>query len=120
MYCIRIFAGCQNTVYRKIFAETDLMVTDYSSVAFDFAYLKKPVLYFQFDQADFFGGQYGHGYYDYAKDGFGEVETELDAMAGRIAEYIDGGCRMNRPGETQLKENRIRCRMCFPRNRNYL
>ncbi|MBR2839194.1 MAG: CDP-glycerol glycerophosphotransferase family protein [Kiritimatiellae bacterium] len=80
--------------YRKIFAETDLMVTDYSSVAFDFAYLKKPVLYFQFDQADFFGGQYGHGYYDYAKDGFGEVETELDAMAGRIAEYIDGGCRM--------------------------
>ena len=64
------------------------------SVAFDFAYLRKPVLYFQFDQPDFFGEQYGHGYYDYGKDGFGEVETELDAMAARMVEYIDNGCRM--------------------------
>ena len=80
--------------YRKVFAESNLLITDYSSVAFDFAYLYKPVLYYQFDQEEFFGGQYNHGYYDYGKDGFGEVETDLDAMATCIAGYVENGCQM--------------------------
>ena len=33
----------EDVVYRKIFAESNLIVTDYSSVVFDFAYLNKPV-----------------------------------------------------------------------------
>lgn len=80
--------------YRKVFAETDLLVTDYSSVAFDFAYLKKPVLYFQFDRDEFFSTQYQKGYYDYLADGFGEVETNVESMAARIVEYLRGGAVM--------------------------
>ena len=80
--------------YRRLFAETSLLVTDYSSVAFDFAYLRKPVVYCQFDRDEFFGDQYREGYYDYERDGFGEVETSVDAAAARIVEYIRGGCRM--------------------------
>jgi len=44
--------------YRTIFAESNLIVTDYSSVAFDFAYLRKPVIYFHFDKDDFFSGKH--------------------------------------------------------------
>ena len=40
--------------YKDIFAQTDLMITDYSSVAFDFAYLRKPIVYSQFDRDSFF------------------------------------------------------------------
>ena len=40
--------------YKKINAESALMVTDYSSAIFDFAYLQKPVIYYQFDREDFF------------------------------------------------------------------
>ena len=35
--------------YVKEFKENALMLTDYSSVAFDFAYLGKPIVYVQFD-----------------------------------------------------------------------
>ena len=34
--------------YREIYRKGSLLVTDYSSMVFDFAYMKKPVLYTQF------------------------------------------------------------------------
>ncbi|MDT9414117.1 CDP-glycerol glycerophosphotransferase family protein [Escherichia coli] len=36
------------------FKDADLLITDYSSVAFDIAYMKKPIIYFQFDSDTFF------------------------------------------------------------------
>lgn len=52
-----------------------VLLTDYSSVAFDFAYMKKPIVYFQFDEKQFFEKDhtYSKGYYDYRKQGFGKV-----------------------------------------------
>lgn len=41
------------------------LVTDYSSIAFDFAYMYKPMVYFQFDQERFREGQYPSGYFRY-------------------------------------------------------
>ncbi len=43
-----------NTRYRDIYAMSKMVITDYSSAVFDFAYLKKPVLYYQVDNDDFF------------------------------------------------------------------
>ena len=82
------------TSYRDIFAESALLVTDYSSVVFDFGYLKKPLVHFQFDKEEFFGDQYGSGYFSYENDGFGEVETTVEATVSRIIEYLENGCRM--------------------------
>lgn len=80
--------------YRDIFAKSDLVLTDYSSVVFDFAYLRKPVLYTHFDAEDFFKGEhvYSKGYFDYTRDGFGEVEYDLDGTVARIIEYMQSGC----------------------------
>lgn len=85
--------------YRDVFAWSSLIITDYSSVAFDFAYLRKPVIYFQFDAKTFFDGRhpYTKGYFDYSKDGFGEIETSIDSIVTRIIEYMQNDC--------QLKEN---------------
>ena len=84
------------TPYRDVFAQSDLVVTDYSSVAFDFAYLRKPVLYYQADQDEFFSGAhtYEKGYFDYEKDGFGEVECSVDTLVDRIIEYMENGCQL--------------------------
>lgn len=82
------------TRYRDIFAQSDLVLTDYSSVAFDFAYLKKPVVYFQPDFDEFYGRQYVPGYFDYRRDGFGEVETETSRAIDRLVEYIEADCVM--------------------------
>ena len=85
-----------DTPYRKVFAESDLVVTDYSSVVFDFAYLRKPVLYTQFDRAEFYSGEhmYVPGYFDYERDGFGEVETTYEATVDRLIEYMENGCKL--------------------------
>lgn len=82
--------------YREIFAQSDLLVTDYSSVAFDFAYLKKPIVYTQFDREEFFSGShsYTEGYFDYDRDGFGEVELDLERVVDRLIEYMENGCQL--------------------------
>ena len=82
--------------YLDIFSKASLLITDYSSVAFDFAYLKKPVLYFQFDEEEFFKnhGIYSRGYFSYTKNGFGEIEDNVDCLVDRIIEYINRDCIM--------------------------
>ena len=81
-----------STPYRKMFAETDLLVTDYSAAAFDFAYLRKPLLYFQFDKEEYFSGLYRQGFFKYENDGFGEVELAVESLVERIIEYLESGC----------------------------
>lgn len=83
--------------YREVFAQTDLMVTDYSSVAFDFAYLRKPIIYSQFDRAEFFNGahSYTEGYFDYDRDGFGPVTKDLAATVDAIIGAMRDGCRLD-------------------------
>jgi len=85
-----------NKSYRQIFAESDMIVTDYSSVQFDFAYLRKPQIYCQFDTDIFFSGThtYTKGYFDYEQDGFGEVEISLEDTVNRIIEYMRSGCKL--------------------------
>lgn len=82
--------------YRDVYAQSDLVLTDYSSAVFDFAYLRKPVVYAQFDKEEFFDG--GHvcvaGYFDYERDGFGEVTYDLDSTVAVLIDYMKNGCQM--------------------------
>lgn len=66
---------CQDLMKRCL-----CMVTDYSSVAMDVAYMRKPVLYYQFDYEMFRKGHMGLGYYDYHKDGFGPICVDADQL----------------------------------------
>lgn len=86
----------RETEYRDVFAKSDLLITDYSSTVFDFAYLRKPVFYTQFDAEEFFSGAhtYSKGYFDYERDGFGEVEYTLEGTVDRIIEYMENGCAL--------------------------
>ena len=65
---------------QKLLKEAECLITDYSSVAMDFAYMRKPVLYYQFDYEQFRKGHMGEGYYDYHKDGFGPICENGDAL----------------------------------------
>ena len=90
-----IFDGLEKN-YRDIFNESALIITDYSSVAFDFAYLRKPVLYSQFDRDKFFEGEHSYtkGYFDYERDGFGEVCYDLETLVDTIIEYMKNDCQL--------------------------
>ncbi len=80
--------------YQKEFVSSALLVTDYSSVAFDFSYLKKPVVYAQFDKDEFYNKHtYSKGYFDYERDGFGKVCCDLDSTVDAIIKLIGNDCR---------------------------
>ncbi|MCF0151442.1 MAG: CDP-glycerol glycerophosphotransferase family protein [Firmicutes bacterium] len=66
------------------------MITDYSSVAMDFAYMKKPLAYYQFDQEEFRAGHLPTGYFDYQRDGFGPVCTGEDALLQALEKIFAG------------------------------
>lgn len=78
---------------RELFARSRVLVTDYSSMAFNAAYIDRPVVYFQFDRERMFGG--GHvgrlGYFDYERDGFGPVATALPRAVESVVATVDSG-----------------------------
>lgn len=81
------------TEYKKEFCENSLLITDYSSVAFDFAYLHKPVIYTQFDVDTFFEGHtYDKGYFDYERDGLGPVCYDYEDTVREIIKTIESDC----------------------------
>jgi CDP-glycerol glycerophosphotransferase (TagB/SpsB family) len=75
--------------------DCSLLVTDYSSVTFDAALVNTPVIYFQFDQEDFFAGSQPvrRGYFDYVRDGFGPVSSDVAGCERDIADLAARGFR---------------------------
>lgn len=75
---------------QEVFSRAALMITDYSSVAFDMAVLDKPSIYYQFDEASFFNGghAYTKGYFDYRQHGFGPVVTDQQTLLFELEEML--------------------------------
>ena len=92
--------------YRDAFAEADLLITDYSSTAMDFAYLKKPVVYVQFDKERFFSGEhtYQQGYFEYEQDGFGEVVYDRASLVKEMISYMQTGCQLKKKYQERIAD----------------
>ena len=78
---------------RDLFARSRVLVTDYSSVAFNAAYVDRPVVYFQFDRERvLFGEHVGRiGYFDYETQGFGPVTRTVPDAVGAIVAAVEAG-----------------------------
>ncbi|WP_168211805.1 CDP-glycerol glycerophosphotransferase family protein [Ruania zhangjianzhongii] len=68
-----------------------LLVTDYSSVQFDVAYVGAPVIYTQFDRDEYAAGHGGTSWFDPDRDGFGPVVTTVHDAAEAVAAYAGQG-----------------------------
>lgn len=77
--------------YEKILTESSLMVTDYSGVQFDFAYMRKPIVYFHPQELP---PHYDDGIFFYDTMGFGEICTTSDKLVDLLCEYMENGCQM--------------------------
>ena len=98
-----ITVGDDQMDYSRIFARASLLITDYSSVAFDFAYLRKPVIYTQFDRNDIEGRHiFEKGYFDYEQDGFGPVVYDLQTAIDAIVRFVASDC-----AEPELYRDRV-------------
>ena len=74
---------------QELFKTCNLLITDYSSVFFDFCYLKKPVIYYQFDSEEFFSSHYRKGYFSYEIDGFGKIVENEKELFSELKKVIN-------------------------------
>jgi len=88
---IEIYEGEKKSI-QKLFQNSELLITDYSSVALEMGLLNKPTLYYQFDHKTFFSGghSYTKGYYDYEEDGFGSICYTYEVLIDELTKYLSG------------------------------
>lgn len=99
----------EGTDVQGTYARCALLVTDYSSVAFNMAYLDRPVVYYQFDRDEMMRGAHmgRQGYFNYERDGFGPVVFDIAAAEQAIVESI-------RRGAQPADEYQARIELTFP------
>lgn len=83
-----------------------LLITDYSSVYMDFAYMRKPVIYYQFDYDEYRKKQLSEGYFDYERDGFGPVCREQRSLIVAIKKKIPADYSRREDAFFNLKDER--------------
>lgn len=80
----------ENYDVQQLLKESKILITDYSSIAFDFAYMRKVVLYYQFDEDVYYKNHYQKGYFDYKEHGFGPVVKDLIEVEMCLAKVLAG------------------------------
>lgn len=81
----------ENNDIQEVLKKASIMITDYSSVFFDFWYMKKPVLFYQFDEEKFRKYQYSEGYFSYRNNGLGEWSDNLDELLNKLDGVLSSG-----------------------------
>lgn len=89
---------------QQLLIESKLLITDYSSVFFDFGYMGKPTIYYQFDRERYIHEHYDYtqGYFDYDVMGFGEVTFNKEQLLDAVNRSIQNGF-----GQTKEYSERI-------------
>lgn len=98
-------ASKATTSMQQLFQQAKLMITDYSSVAFEMGILNKTTLYYQFDKDEIFSGThiYQQGYFSYEKDGFGPVVTEEAELLLELEKVLKNDGAPLEPYVTRIK-----------------
>lgn len=83
-----IFASWKDYNLQDLLITSALMITDYSSVYFDMIYMKKPIIFYQFDYKKYRKGQYKEGYFDYFNNPFGNSYREIEPLMQELQNHV--------------------------------
>lgn len=89
-----VFASKEDFNVQDILKSSALLITDNSSVSFDFAYMYKPIIYYFFDKDDFTKNHLNPGYFSHDKMGFGNLIYNEEALIREIENILSDNCRM--------------------------
>ena len=90
----KLFKVSSTCFNQEILVKSSILITDYSSIFFDFGYLKKPIIYSHFDIVDYRKYQFPKANFDYENDGFGPVCYDLECTIKNIIEEIKNNCQL--------------------------
>lgn len=88
---VEIIPSTGEMSYEKLFCEAALMVTDFSGVQFDFAYMRKPVVYLHHEDIP---QHYEEGTFYYKTMGFGEICHTNQELIEVLCHYMEQDCVM--------------------------
>lgn len=88
-----IIADKKHYDVQQLLKESDILITDYSSVYFDVAYMEKPVVYYLFDYEQYRSEHYAEGWYDY-REGLGIVTYTEEECIAQIEALLQHQCKM--------------------------
>ena len=88
---VKLIAATDDLNYEDILTKSSLMVTDYSGVQFDFAYMYKPIVYFHPNELP---PTYEEGAYKYETMSLGEIVKDKDKLINVLCEYMDNDCKI--------------------------
>lgn len=88
---VEIIPAIGDMSYEDMFCESSLMVTDFSGIQFDFAYMRKPVLYLHHDDIP---QHYEEGTFFYDTMAFGEIAHNNDELIDYLIDYMKHDCVM--------------------------
>ena len=89
----KLFKFNTKCYYQELIVKTSLLITDYNKIFFDFGYIKTPIIYSQFDNENNEEKKF-EGFFNYEKNGFGPVCTNLKCTIINIIYEIKNNCKM--------------------------
>jgi Putative glycosyl/glycerophosphate transferases involved in teichoic acid biosynthesis TagF/TagB/EpsJ/RodC len=90
-----------NINYKEMLSDSSLMVTDYSGVQFDFAYMYKPVVYFHPPELP---PSYDEAVYKYSEHALGDITTKSDELVDTICDYMKRDCKLKPKYKKRIDE----------------
>ena len=90
--------------YKNLLLKSSLLITDYSKIFFDFAYIGKPVIYCHFDFEEYKNTHYQRGFFDYNRDGFGTVCNDINSTIEEITFEIENNCTIRKKFLKRIKK----------------
>lgn len=87
------FGDIYNDSAHRLLKESSLLITDYSSVAFDYAYMNRPLVYYHFDRDNNGLESYSNKEFNYTSQGFGPVCHTPEETVTAISEVLKNECR---------------------------
>lgn len=84
-----VIASWKDYDIQDLLKSSEMLITDYSSVFFDMVYMKKPVVFYQFDKKDYRKYQYDNGYFDYENNAFGKCTENITQLANEIERIVN-------------------------------
>ncbi len=97
-------ASKENFDVQELLKKSGILITDYSSVFFDFAYMYKPVIYFQFDECEYHKNHYQNGYFDF-HNGFGPCVNSVEEVVENLQIIIENGNQIPKQYRDKIDEH---------------
>lgn len=85
----------KDVTVQELLINSDILITDFSSVFFDYGYMEKPMIFYQFDEDDFRKQHYSEGYFSYKDNAFGKVVYDESALLEELDRTLKNGANID-------------------------